>query len=220
VVLGLSLLGLERMKAAETRTTVEGLDQRVHAAQITASQKVDGAKRNVEVSWEGQPESAMLVVNLDYYFGGQRVADGSDHWRTLHGPVLFRRISSSGTAKLEVAETEIEILHRENFWGRLGVYIVPGVSAMVMEPAGEGPGKGAYKEIDKKEFVSSDCSDEFQLIASRSGSRFATMFPEAGLALIDTPNQGFVLASVFTDVCGASLITPITRSDAGEDPPK
>jgi hypothetical protein len=39
VVLGLSLLGLERMKAAETRTTVEGLDQRVHAAQITASQK-------------------------------------------------------------------------------------------------------------------------------------------------------------------------------------
>jgi hypothetical protein len=134
VVLGLSLLGLERMKAAETRTTVEGLDQRVHAAQITASQKVDGAKRNVEVSWEGQPESAMLVVNLDYYFGGQRVANGSDHWRTLHGPVLFRRISSSGTAKLEVAETEIEILHRENFWGRLGVYIVPGVSAMVMEP--------------------------------------------------------------------------------------
>lgn len=188
---------------------------------LDVTQSVKGNQRQITVVWSGQPSPSVLVINVDYGAGEQRLAEFGDEGRSLYGPVVFRRIGTEGTARLTIDETtKSELLSHPANWGSLGVYVVPRVWGVAMKSADpeQYRGKVPYGPTGSKEFTAADCPEDFQLLGSQSGSHHSAMFKGLTLASVETPENGWVNGSVITTGPASMIITDIKRGSAPASP--
>lgn len=147
-------------------------NQRI-VASVSLSSVSSDKKMTLSFEWRGQPESAMLVVDIDsadvFEFRPRKI--GIERFE-LHGFVLVRRIGREGRATVTLDnEAVTAVIGAKPLM--VSVYVVGGLNADVVLTS---TAKETGPLVREHRILPNECGSDFRIV-TRTGKKLSSVFP-------------------------------------------